>query len=160
MNLALAFASSAEQYDQRPAIFWGDQQFTFGTLLGQARALAAHLRDHFGVQPGERVALWLKNCPEFVPALFGIFGTGAVVVPINNFLKPDEVSYILADCDSQVVITDATMAEGVAKLKTTGGKVRSWNVEEFANLSPVGRELPGFQRTEKDLAVIIYTSGT
>jgi long-chain acyl-CoA synthetase len=160
MNIALAFATSAQQHEQRPAIFWGDQQFTFGTLLGQARALSAHLRDQFGVQPGERVALWLKNCPEFVPALFGIFGAGAVVVPINNFLKPDEVSYILGDCDAQVVITDATMTEGVAKLKTAGGKVRSWNVEDFASLRPVAGELPGSQRTKKDLAVIIYTSGT
>jgi long-chain acyl-CoA synthetase len=49
------------------------------------------------VKPGERVALWLRNCPHFIPALFGVLQAGAVVAPINNFLKADEVSYILLE---------------------------------------------------------------
>src|SRR5688500_13102067 len=135
MNLALAFAASAQKNDQRPAIFWGDQQFSFERLLSQARSLSEHLQNQFGVRAGDRVALWLKNCPEFVPALYGILGTGAVVVPINNFLKPDEVSYILKDCDAKVIITDGTMAEGLAKLTASVPQLRSWNVEEFGRLA-------------------------
>src|SRR5262245_28644041 len=160
MNLATAFAVSAQKNEQRPAVFWGDQQFDFGTLFRQARSLSAHLQSKMGVKPGDRVALWLKNCPQFVPALFGVFGAGAAVVPINNFLKPDEVSYILGDCDASVVITDATMAEGVARLNAGGRAVMSWNVEEFGNLGPGAGDFPQSQRGEDDLAVIIYTSGT
>ena len=55
------------------------------------------------------MGLWLKNCPEFIPSLFGILHAGAVVVPINNFLKPDEVNYILNDAGIDVLITDADL---------------------------------------------------
>jgi long-chain acyl-CoA synthetase len=161
MNLALAFSESACTHRQRPAIFWGEQEFSYETLLGQARSLAGHLAKEFGVRRGDRVALWLKNCPEFVPALYAILGTGAVVVPINNFLKPDEVAYILKDCDAKVIITDGTMAEGLVKLTASVPQLRSWNVEEFGRLAGLAPpELDAVGVTEKDLAVIIYTSGT
>ena len=161
MNLALAFAESARSHQQRPAIFWGEQVFSYDTLLTQAHALSAHLGREFGVRPGDRVALWLKNCPEFVPTLYGVLGTGAVVVPINNFLKPDEVAYILRDCDANVIITDAAMAEGIQKLLTTLPKLRAWNIEDFGKLNGEdSTELAPPKATEKDLAVIIYTSGT
>ncbi|HMJ66538.1 MAG TPA: long-chain fatty acid--CoA ligase [Candidatus Binatia bacterium] len=160
MNLALAFAASAQKHGPHGAIFWGDQQFSYEKVLSQAQALSAHLQSQFRVKPGDRVAMWLKNCPEFVPALYGIFGAGAAVVPINNFLKPDEVTYILKDCDATVVITDSTMAEGVSKLSSAGAQVRSWNVEDFPKLGPPSAALQGLERRESDLAVIIYTSGT
>jgi long-chain acyl-CoA synthetase len=162
MNLSLAFAESARSHQERPAIFWGDQVFSYDTLLAQAHALSVHLGKELGVRPGDRVALWLKNCPEFVPTLYGVLGAGAVVVPINNFLKPDEVGYILKDCDANLIITDTAMAEGVQKLSTTIPKLRGWNVEEFGRLNKGLAELapPGDGVSEKDLAIIIYTSGT
>ena len=116
MNLASAFASAAEKSSPKTALFWGDQEFSYEVLWAQTRQLAIHLQQSFGVRRGDRVALWLKNCPEFVPALFSVLHAGGVVVPVNNFLKPDEVSFILADAGIDVVITDASMAEGVAKL--------------------------------------------
>src|ERR1039458_1019175 len=76
-----------------------------GDVLLQG-AVAAELTGKSGVKPGDRVALWLKNRPEFIPAVFGILSAGAVLVPINNFLKPDEVNYILKDGGIDVLITD------------------------------------------------------
>lgn len=160
MNLALAFASSARKNERRTAVFWGDQLFSYGTLLSQARDLSAHLQNEFGVKPGDRVALWLKNCPQFVPALYGILGTGAAVAPINNFLKPDEVTYILKDCDAGVIITDASMGEGVARLVSSIPKLRAWNVEDFPKLPQPPGSFSLLDRGDNDLAVIIYTSGT
>ena len=72
MNLASAFAASAERHRAKPALFWGEQEHHYGTLLAQARFLGGVLARQFGVQPGDRVGIWLKNCPEFVPTLFGI----------------------------------------------------------------------------------------
>src|SRR6266446_5006898 len=116
MNLATAFVSSAEKNRTRTALFWGEQTYSYDLLLSQTRQLAAHLQSDLGVRPGDRVALWLKNRPEFVPALFGTLLAGGVVVPINNFLKPDEVNYILADAGIDVVITDSSMSEALPKL--------------------------------------------
>jgi long-chain acyl-CoA synthetase len=165
MNLALAFASSAQKHGPNGAIFWGEQEFSYERLLSQAHHLGVHLQSELGVKPGDRVALWLKNCPEFVPALYGILSAGAAVVPINNFLKPDEVGYILKDCDARVIITDRSMADGVAKLAAAGAQLRAWNVEEFGKMADrkVAQgpaSLRGMERGENDLAVIIYTSGT
>ncbi len=166
MNLASAFADSAERHRAKPALFWGEQEHHYGTLLAQARFLGGVLARQFGVQPGDRVGIWLKNCPEFVPTLFGILGAGAVVVPINNFLKPDEIAYILADADIDLLITDASMAEHLPALLALRPQLRFWPIEEFSKPENQTAALlssqtpdPGPQ-TPDDLAVIIYTSGT
>ena len=162
MNLAAAFATNAEQNRTKIAVFWGEQECAYGTLLTQSRQLAAHLQRAFQIKPGDRVGLWLKNCPEFIPALFGVLQAGAVVVPINNFLKPEEVGHILADAGIDLIITDATMAEASPKLAATRPQLRFWPVEELARLpAPAhGRSQRFPDRGECDLAVIIYTSGT
>ncbi|MGB1789287.1 MAG: AMP-binding protein [Limisphaerales bacterium] len=84
------------------------------------------------------MGLWLKNCPEFIFALFGIMLAEGVVVSINSFLTPDEVGFILGDCEAKVLISEASMAEGTAKLR-----------ERLPQLDVI-----------EDLALIIYTSGT
>ena len=116
MNLATAFSNSARAHRDKIAVFWGETEIRYGELHATSMAVAQHLTTQFGVQPGDRVALWLKNCPEFIPAFFGAQAAGAVVVPINNFLKPDEVGYVLRDAGAKVLITDTSMAEAFAKL--------------------------------------------
>src|SRR3982750_4137698 len=97
MNLASAFAVSANKHPEKLALYWGEQEYSYAKLLEETVLVCDRLTSEFGVKPGERVGLWLKNCPEFVPVFFGILQTGAVVVPINNFLKAGEVNFILQD---------------------------------------------------------------
>jgi long-chain acyl-CoA synthetase len=161
MNLAAAFVDSAERHSAKPAIFWGADQFTYNDILRQARALASHLQRELHVKAGDRVGIWLKNCPEFVPVLFGILQAGGVVVPINNFLKPDEVNFIINDAGVDVLITDKSTEEGLTKLTRAPASLKFWLVEDFAALRGPNTDAPGqLQRGENDLAVIIYTSGT
>src|SRR5262249_16583849 len=113
--------------------------------------------------PGDRVSLWLKNCPEFVPALFGILHAGATVVPINSFLKPDEVNFILGDAGSKVLVTDISTAEAWPKLKAAEPQLQCWTVEDFhrAGALPEASCLEAAVHPKsEDLALIIYTSGT
>ena len=84
MNLAAAFAASAQKHAAKPAIFWGEEEHSYERLWAQSRLLAAHLHRSFGVRPGDRVGLWLKNCPEFVPALFAVLASGAVVYAVEE----------------------------------------------------------------------------
>ena len=160
MNLATAFAASVKKRPDKIALFWGDSEFTYATLFAQSCAVAAELAGKFGVQPGDRVALWLKNRPEFIPAVFGILGVGAVLVPINNFLKPDEVNYMLQDGGIDVLITDDELVVHQPALAAARPSLKVLRAEEFAVLrSPSILQLPS-SCSEKDLAVIIYTSGT
>ncbi|MGC8988886.1 MAG: AMP-binding protein, partial [Verrucomicrobiia bacterium] len=160
MNLANAFLASAERNLDKTAVFWGDATFSYKHFLNQSAWVAQTLRTVLGVKPGDRVGIWLKNCPEFISALFGVLRAGAVVVPINNFLKPDEVAYILHDGDIDVLISEAAMADGHEKLVQGRPSLRILLVDHFGigpfDSSPV----PSSEASEKDLSMLIYTSGT
>jgi long-chain acyl-CoA synthetase len=161
MNLAIAFANCAEKHAQKTAIFYGEKEISYAELDAQSLRLAAHLQNKFGVKAGDRVALWLKNCPEFVVSVFGVLKAGAVVVPVNNFLKPAEVSYILNDGRIDVVITDVELGAHSQDLKAARPSLNFFQIEEIAALAPSdSRFTIHDSRNENDLAVIIYTSGT
>ena len=146
-NLANQFTEIAHQNPDKTAVFWGETDYTFARAHGLAKRLAKRLREAHGLQPGDRVGLWLKNCPEFIFSLFGILLAEGVVVSINSFLTPDEVEFILQDCEAKVLISEASMAEGTAKLR-----------EQIPQLNVIEAESLG--QAPEDLALIIYTSGT
>ena len=160
-NLANQFTEIAHQNPDKTAVFWGETDYTFARAHGLAKRLAKRLREAHGLQPGDRVGLWLKNCPEFIFSLFGILLAEGVVVSINSFLTPDEVEFILQDCEAKVLISEASMAEGAAKLRE---QLPQLNVIEAESLGqaeptpPVDAEPLG--QAPEDLALIIYTSGT
>jgi acyl-CoA ligase (AMP-forming) (exosortase A-associated) len=76
-----------------------------------ARALAAH-----GVRRGERVAVWHDKSLETVIALFGAAAAGAVFVPVNPLLKPEQVAYILRDCAARLLVTGTVRLASLAPL--------------------------------------------
>jgi long-chain acyl-CoA synthetase len=159
MNLAVEFGDTARRFAAKPALFWGDDQFTYATLAEQTRNVAHLLRNQLRVQPGDRVGVWLKNRPEFIPALLGALLADAVVVPINNFLKPDEVEFILGDAGIDVLLTEQSAAESLGILQGRRPGLRAWLVEDLAQLPPPPAAAAP-QRRADDLAILIYTSGT
>jgi long-chain acyl-CoA synthetase len=161
MNLAIAFASCAAKHMQKTAIFYGEKEISYAEIQAESLKVAEYLQNKFGVKSGDRVALWLKNCPEFVASVFGVLQASAVVVPVNNFLKPAEVSYILNDGGIDVVITDAELGAHSAELKSARPSLKFFQIEEIAALATSdSRFTIHDSRGESDLAVIIYTSGT
>jgi long-chain acyl-CoA synthetase len=161
MNLAHAFTTRAQKHPPKIAIYFGDKEISYADLLAQSLAVAAHLQNRLGVKPGDRVALWLKNCPEFVSSVFGILHADAVVVPINNFLKPAEVAFILNDAGIDVIICDADLGAHFPALQTERPSLKLLKVEDFTTeLAQSESQIVPSEQSEKDLAVIIYTSGT
>jgi long-chain acyl-CoA synthetase len=161
MNLSAAFSDCAQAHAKKTAIFYGEREISYAELLTQSQKLAAQLQNNFDVKPGDRVAIWLKNRPEFIAAVFGILQTGAVVVPINNFLKPAEVNYILNDGGIDVLISDAELGAQFPELSTARPQLKILKVEEFAaEIANRKSQIVNHERSENDLAVIIYTSGT
>jgi long-chain acyl-CoA synthetase len=168
MNLAGALADSVQRHAERTALFWGDRVYSYGELWSHSLFIAGILRHQFGVKQGDRVGLWLKNCPEFIPAFFGILQAGAVVVPINNFLKPDEVQFILGDAGIDLVLTDSELSANFQVLKAARPALKLMNVETVLGSFPIPpgnmkfetEILKNPERHASDLAVLIYTSGT
>lgn len=159
MNLFAAFAETVVRRRYHPAIFWGEAQLAYDWIAQRAAWLSRTLAKDFGVQRGDRVAVWLKNCPEFPAALFGVWRAGGVVTVINNFLKPEEVAFILRDSGARVVITDHSLTENQAKLVALKSELKFLHVEDFAALSEVDAPSP-VDLNESDLAALLYTSGT
>jgi long-chain acyl-CoA synthetase len=161
MNLALAFHAAAEKTPDKTAIYWGEETYPYQRVRAQSNWLASRLVEEYGVQPGDRVGIWLRNRPEFVSALFAVFQAGAVAVPINHFLKPDEVQFILNDAGIRTLITETWRSAEERVLSNRLPKLQSFMVDHMPGWpAPQNGKETWPNRDEADLAVIIYTSGT
>lgn len=163
-NLGDQFTKIARQNPEKTAVFWGDLAYSFGQSHSLTKRFANRLREEQKLQPGDRVALWLKNCPEFIFSLFGILLAKGVVVSVNSFLTPDEVQFILNDCDANVLISESSMAESTAKLcKQRPGLsvIDAESLGQGAWIEPDKLTLDqSLGQAAEELALIIYTSGT
>jgi len=166
MNLASAFAESAKTRPEKTAVYWGDREYSYAELSAQTLWVAAQLAQRFGVKPGDRVGLWLKNRPEFIPSLFGILSAAGVAVPINNFLKPDEVKFIINDAGIDVVITDSELGTHFRTLASDRPKLKLFKVDEWTRVQSQSQsagaeaKIKNLDPGGSSLAVLIYTSGT
>ncbi|MGB0034368.1 MAG: benzoate-CoA ligase family protein [Candidatus Acidiferrales bacterium] len=90
------------------AIECGDERVTYRQLFERTNRAGNSLR-HLGVRPEERVVLLLPDTPEFLYAFFGAIKIGAVAVPINPFLRPQEYEYLLNDTRARVVLVSDSL---------------------------------------------------
>ena len=145
---------------------------TWAQLANRSRRLAAALED-LGVQRGDRVIILITNRPEFAEALLAINTIGAVAVPINFRLVASEVQFLAEDSGSRAVIVEQALAPLVAEVRARSadeiaaivvgdnpqaagpGSVRY--EDEIAAHEPSAADGP---QNERDLALIMYTSGT
>lgn len=158
MSLHATFTGVARTHPGRTAIVWGENEVTYGALLEQTLVLGARLRHDFGVQPGDRVAIWLKNRPELAAGIFAVWQAGGVVVMINHFQKPDEIAYILKDSGARVVVTEAEFGEAAAKVAELVPGLRFLRADEPGDTAASG--FKPIERADGDLAALLYTSGT
>ncbi|HEY5662764.1 MAG TPA: AMP-binding protein [Ilumatobacter sp.] len=139
----------------QPAESWGS--ITYAEVARRARALAAGL-DALGIAPGERVAMLSHNSARLLTALFGVSGSGRILVPINFRLVAEEVKYIVAHSGARVLLVDpeleAAMADVECEMKWTIG------AESDAVLMRFDTEPAAWDGDEDATATINYTSGT
>ena len=125
-----------------------------------------------GVRKGDRVALLLMNGAEFVEGFFAVAKIGAVVVPLNWRLVPDELEFILADSGAKVVLYSSEFAVNAAELSSRGDRigVEAWvqvggEAPDFASnfdawTAAASNSEPPVRGDGDDLLFIMYTSGT
>jgi acyl-CoA ligase (AMP-forming) (exosortase A-associated) len=155
------------------ALEHGEARYTYSALTDLvARVAAALLACDLGRQ--ERVAIFLPKQIETVQAMLGATAAGAVFVPVNPVLKPDQVAHILADCNVRVLVTSKARAQELAPalerchdlhtLLLTDAEsvaapahvvVRGWHAALGAAAS-----LPAHRVIDADMAAILYTSGS
>ncbi|KAF0803898.1 AMP-dependent synthetase/ligase [Alcanivorax xiamenensis] len=92
-------------YGERDVLIYRDERWDYPRLVDEVNRLAGALAD-LGVQPGERVALAMRNYPEFPLLLLAITAIGAVVVPMNAWWSGEELAFALEDCGARMVFAD------------------------------------------------------
>ena len=112
LNLGLILQATAEARPDHPAIRFGERVVDYAELDRQARGVATALRER-GIVPGEKVAIFIPNLPEFTIAYFGILYAGCTVVPLNVLMSPPEITYHLQDSDSRLLIAHPFFGENV-----------------------------------------------
>lgn len=93
MNLAHVLTRNARRFGDRPGLIWGERQWSWAELDEAAHALCAALAAR-GIGKGDRILVHSKNCDEMFVSMFAAFRLGAVWVPTNFRLMPDEVAYL------------------------------------------------------------------
>ncbi len=94
----------AESFPDNEALVYHDRRWTFAQLEAEARLIARGLLA-CGVEPGERVALWATNVPEWVVLQFALAKIGTILVTVNTSLRANEVDYLLRQSEAATVIT-------------------------------------------------------
>src|SRR5512139_863589 len=105
---------AAARYPDKTAFLFLGRALSYAQLKSQAESLAGWLQAQ-GVGAGDRVALYLQNCPQFVVALYAIFRANAVAVPVNPMNRADEFGHYISDPETKVVICAADLAGFVAE---------------------------------------------
>ncbi len=171
INLSTILENATLAHPKKTAlIFEGEGAWTFKEIDNLANQVANGLME-IEVNKGDRITLFLPNCPEFFFIYFGILKMGAVVNPLNVMLKEMELDYITKDCEPKVLVTSQEVADQalkifgrqdskIEKMVIVGGQ-EGKNIFNFATwINKYPKNFDSVRVEQDDLAAILYTSGT
>ncbi len=171
---------NSKQWDFREYLVFEDERITYAAHYKAVAHLARRLREDFGVQKGDRVAVVMRNYPQWAVGFWAALAIGAIATPLNSWWTGEELEYGLADSGAKVAIVDPEKLERIrdhlpklTQLKTVIvarggddeadprivslekliGSARAW-----ASLPDI--EMPAAEVGPDDDATIMYTSGT
>ena len=128
MNLAYMLTQNARRHGPRPGFVWGDKTWTWREIDAQVSALAAALSER-GIAKGDRILTHSKNGDEMFFSMFAAFRLGAVWVPTNFRLMPDEVAYLAQASGAKAFLCHGDFPEHAAAV--TGGALEfTWRIGE------------------------------
>jgi long-chain acyl-CoA synthetase len=144
----------------RPALHLGRETVAdYAAFHARAGAVAAWLEAR-GVAPGARVAIAMRNCPDYLCVLYGIWYAGAAAVPINAKLHPREMAWILADSGARIAFATPDIAEGLPAQEPDAEVVALDGPDDAHAVFAADPLAAPRVRAPGDLAWLFYTSGT
>jgi long-chain acyl-CoA synthetase len=163
MNPAVWVERHGRRRPDDPALADGERvHATWAGWAARTAGAAAGLRDEFGLTPGDRVAVLMRNRPEYLEALFAVWHAGLVAVPINARLHREELAFILEHSATAVVVSDDDHAHDVESLVGDVASLRAAVVapgERWSRLTSAPAA-PLVDLRPEDPAWLFYTSGT
>ncbi len=166
--------NSADHTPDAEALVYQENKMSYAAVAREVESIASTLLS-LGLCRSERLAVYLEKRHEAVTALFGATAAGGVFVPVNPLLKPEQVTYILCDCNVRILVTSAdrlnllatvlpqchdlhtvVVVDSVEKLPIISGlNIIPW--DQVCSSSPLVR---GHHTIDSDMAAILYTSGS
>jgi long-chain acyl-CoA synthetase len=154
MNLAQLLHAAARRLPQAPALAVGARTVaSYGQLAARVARLASGMASRFGLAPGDRVALTMKNCPQYYEVMFACWHAGLAAVPINAKLHPKEFATIIGNSGAKLCFAAPELARVVAGCEVIDTASPAYARLEGAPAAPA-------QVRPDDLAWLFYTSGT
>ncbi|MCU1356080.1 MAG: AMP-dependent synthetase and ligase [Acidimicrobiales bacterium] len=159
-------------YGDATFLVYEDETYTYAEVYAAADALAAALVERYGVQHGDRVAIAMRNYPEWIITYLATLSIGAVVVSMNAWWTADELAYGLEDSGTKVLVADPERVErtrasaarlGVATIGVRIGDEPDGTpagVDRWEDVIVPGTPRPDVAIEPDDDATILYTSGT
>lgn len=162
MNLSNWLIKSAKQHPNSPALLSGQTIVaTYSEFAQRSAALAGHLQAKCNLSKGDRVAVFLPNCTQYLEILYGIWMLGAVAVPINAKLHPKEAAWIIADAGANTVFSSQAYLEQLADiLPACTEHSIAVDLPSFAELYQATPLPSPVAVLADDLVWLFYTSGT
>mgnify|MGYP001301457788 CR=1 FL=1 len=159
MNLSMTLRTVALHLPRQPAITSASGTIDFGRFETEVGCIAGALRSRHGLAEGTRVAIVMDNSAEYLPALYGIWRAGLCAVPINSKLHAKEVSWIIENSGTRLVIAstkhaDALTAVGIGSVPVITAGSADWK----ALLE--GEPIEKVETPPDADAWLFYTSGT
>ncbi|MFG1878295.1 class I adenylate-forming enzyme family protein [Sphaerisporangium sp. NPDC049003] len=163
-----ALLENSRFHGDKVFLVYEDERITYEEHYRRAATLARRLVEDYGVSKGDRVAIAMRNYPEWVVAFSATLATGAIAVPLNAWWTTPELEYGLSDSGAKVAVVDGERAErlrdtAVPLIVTRSAGELPPGAREFADVLGEVRAdvaLPAVEPDAEDPATIFYTSGT
>ena len=162
----------SESRSDLPFLIYEDERLTFDESWLKAARIATLLVDQYGVRKGDRVAISMRNFPEWVLAFCAVTSIGGVAVAMNSLWQPDEMAYGLKDSGAKVLFADQERLDRLAQCQELPAELKVLAVRPARQLAPgivdleealaaIGTvDMPPVDLDPDDDATIIYTSGS
>lgn len=158
-------------YAPREFLVYQGERYTFQQTAAQGQAVAAMLQHRFGIAKGDRVAIAMRNYPEWITCFIGIVTLGAIAVPMNAWWTAEELAYGLKDCGATLVLADEERARRihesghaapVVTIRTSHAVAAELGYDRLEEALAASPPTPGFHPPihADDDAIILYTSGS
>lgn len=162
--------AQGRSHGEKTFVTFGEERYTFNEFFAAADRAANYLVNHYEIAKGDRVAIAMRNYPEWMMAYVATVSIGAVVVPLNSWGQSDELEYALNDAGAKLLFCDQQRANYIGdrlealncKAVVAKGDDNNDNplIEPWEATQNSPAELPDVDIGSGDLAMIMYTSGT
>lgn len=161
-SIRMLLEYAAQSHPDKTALVHNEERLSYSELLTRANQVALYLQE-LNLPKGTRIGIYANKSVSQVIAILAVLSTEHILVPLTRLLKPEQVEYIIADCDIQCIITDRLKLESIEEIDFDGHVI---------SFDTAGKDIPSFEEIFKyyrkpfigdvnghDNAVITYSFG-